>query len=415
MDTNPYEENYMNRRTFGVLAAAGLLAVAGAAPVAAQDGSRTVDIPEGEPLTIATFGVISGPDAVLGQDWLNAVEIAVNDRDGVLLGHDIEIKAQDGLCTVEGGAQAALAIASDPTVVAVVGSACSDETVGGAQAITEAGLTTISPSATRPALTVPERGPEFAGFLRTAHSDAFQGKAVADFALEQGWENVATIHDGSAYAEALVSVFEDEYAAIGGNITRSEAVSKGQTDMGPVLTSIAADGPDALYFPIFTAEGGFIVDQVRDVSGLEEMALIGSDGLFSLDFIEAAGPDVEGMFLSAPNFEAFQAGYADLVEKYVEHTGLDSPLQAFHAHGYDAANILFAAIESVAVENDDGSLSINLAALREAVYATTDFPGVTGSLSCSEFGDCGAPLIAVYEIGADTVNDGKFPPAVIWP
>jgi len=407
----------MNRRSFGVLAAAGLLTVAAITPTSAQDGSRTVAIPEGEPVVIATFGVLSTADAVLGQDWLNAVEVAVNDRDGMLLGHEILLAPQDGLCTVEGGAQAALAIASNPDVVGVIGSACSDETVGGIQAITEAGLTTISPSATRPALTVPERGPEFAGFLRTAHSDAFQGKAVADFALGQGFQNVATIHDGSAYAEALVSVFENEFANIGGTITQSEAVSKGQTDMGPVLTSIAADDPDALYFPIFTAEGGFIVDQIRGVAGLEDIALIGSDGLFSVDFLNAAGPDVDGMFLSAPNFSLFQDSYADLVAKYIEHTGLDSPLQAFHAHGYDAANIMFAAIESVAVENDDGSLSIDLGALRAAVYATTDFQGVTGSLSCSEFGDCGAPLIAVYQIDEATINgDNSITEApVVWP
>ena len=37
--------------------------------------------------------------------------------------------------------------------------------------------------------------------------------------------------------------------------------------------------------------------------------------------------------------------------------------------------------------------------LRDAIYATTDFQGVTGVLSCSESGDCGAPLIAVYQIG----------------
>ena len=137
-------------------------------------------------------------------------------------------------------------------------------------------------------------------------------------------------------------VFEDEFKALGGNITRSEAVSKGQTDMGPVLTSIAADAPDALYFPIFTAEGGFIVDQIRDVAGLEDIALIGSDGLFSMDFLDAAGPDVEGMYLSAPNFGLFQDSYATWSTKYKAHTGLDNPLQAFHAHGYDAANMLFA-------------------------------------------------------------------------
>jgi branched-chain amino acid transport system substrate-binding protein len=382
--------------------------VAGALPAAAQD---VVNIPEGEPINIATFGVLSGGDAVLGQDWLYAVEIAAEDRGGELLGHEITISAQDGLCTVEGGAQAALAITSDPTVVGVIGSACSDETVGGIQAITEAGLTTISPSATRPGLTVPERGAEYAGFLRTAHSDAFQGQAVAEFAQAQGYQNVATIHDGSAYAEALVGVFEDEFTALGGTITTSEAVNKDQTDMNPVLTNIATGSPDAIYFPIFTKEGGFIVDQVRGVAGLEDVALIGSDGLFSLDFVEAAGPNVEGMFLSSPDFSAFQEGYADFVEKYKEHTGLDSPLQAFHAHGYDAANILFNAIESVAVQNDDGSVDIDLAALREAIYATTDHAGITGVLSCSDSGDCGAPLIAVYEIGADTVNDDVWPPS----
>ena len=158
-----------------------------------------------------------------------------------------------------------------PTVVGLIGSACSDETVGGIATITNAGLTTISPSATRPALTVPERAVDYAGFLRTAHSDAFQGRAVAEWAMEQGFAKVATIHDGSAYAEALVGVFRTEFQVLGGVVAEPQAVSKQQTDMSTVLTSIAAEAPDAIYFPIFTAEGGFIVDQVRDVAGLEEV------------------------------------------------------------------------------------------------------------------------------------------------
>ena len=77
--------------------------------------------------------------------------------------------------------------------------------------------------------------------------------------------------------------------------------------------------------------------------------------------------------------------------------------------------MMFAAIEDVAVQNDDGSLSIDLQALRERIYATENFEGVTGTLTCGEFGDCGAPLIAVYQIGADTVNDDVWPPANVWP
>ena len=358
--------------------------------------------------------MLSGPNAVLGQDMVYGIEVAVEDHGGAILGHPIELSVQDELCTVEGGAQAALALASDPTVVGVIGSSCSDATVGGIQTLTEAGLTAISGSATRPSLTEPDRGPEYAGFLRTAWSDAIQGKFVAEFVQSLGLTKAATIHDGSAYAEALVGVFEDEFKALGGEITISEAVSAGQTDMNPVLTNVAQSGPEVIYMPVFTAEGGYLVDQHEGVAGLEDVVLIGSDGLFSQDFVKAAGPSVEGMYLSSPNFSAFQDTYADLVAKYLDLSGLDSPLQAFHAHAYDAASMMLDTVEQVAVENEDGSMSVDLGQLRDALYATTDYPGVTGSLTCTETGDCSAPIIAVYQVGADTIDDGVWPPAVVW-
>lgn len=402
------------RKSLCVAAATGLLATAVAGPALAQD-SKVINIPAGEPITLGVYQVLSGPNAVLGQDMVYGIEVAVDDRGGEILGHEVELNVQDELCTVEGGAQAALALANDPTVVGVIGSSCSDATVGGIQTITESGLTAISGSATRPSLTEPDRGPEFDGFLRTAWSDAVQGKFVAEFvANELGLTRAATIHDGSAYAEALVGVFEDEFAALGGEIVVSEAVSAGQTDMNPVLTNIAAAEPEVIYFPIFTAEGGFIADQYADVAGLEDVVLIGSDGLFSLDFVNAAGPNVEGMYLSSPNFGAMQESYADLVDKYLEISGLDSTLQAFHAHAYDAASIMLDTVADVAVENEDGSLDIDLGQLRDALYATTDYPGVTGTLSCTENGDCSAPIIAVYQIGTDTIEDEVWPPAVVW-
>ena len=351
----------MMRRSLGVIAAAGLLATI-AAPVAAQD-SKVVNIPAGEPVTLGVYQVLSGPNAVLGQDMVYGIEVAVADH-GDILGHEVKLNIQDELCTVEGGAQAALALASDPTVIGVIGSSCSDATVGGIQTLTEAGLSAISGSATRPALTEPTRGPEYAGFLRTAWSDAVQGKYIAEFVQSLGLTKAATIHDGSAYAQALVGVFEEEFTALGGEITISEAVSAGQTDMNPVLTNVAQTAPEVIVFPVFTAEGGYIADQHADVAGLEDVVLIGADGLFSLDFVKAAGPAVEGMYLSSPDYEAFQAGYSDLVAKYLELSGTDSPLQAFHAHAYDAASIMLDAVEQVAVENEDGSMSVDLGALR---------------------------------------------------
>lgn len=409
----------MTRKTLSVLAAAGLLAAAFAAPVSAQEAPEdplgVVTIPPGEPVVIAGWAVLSGADASLGQDWVNSMFIAADDRNNELKGHPIEIITEDALCTPEGGATAAQKLAANPTIVGLIGSSCSDETVGGIATLTNAGLTTISPSNTRPGLTAPDRGPEFAGYLRTAHSDSFQGKAVAEFVFnELGLTKTATIHDGSAYAEALVGVFADEYTTLGGEVVAQEAVQKGQTDMKPVLTSVAAAGPEAIYYPIFTAEGGFMTAQSKEVAGLEDVALIGSDGMFNADMVKGAGAAALGMYLSSPNFSAFQEGYSDLLAKYEAKFGIKPP-SAFHAHGYDASNILLAAIDQVSVEGDDGTLFVPKGALRDAIYATTDFQGVTGVLSCSEFGDCGAPLIAVYQLGQAEV-DGSWPPAApIWP
>jgi branched-chain amino acid transport system substrate-binding protein len=403
----------MMRRSLGVIAATGLLATAVAAPAAAQD-SKVITIPEGEPITLGVYQVLSGANAQLGQDMVWGIKSALAERDGELLGHEIELNIQDELCTAEGGAQAALALANDPTVVGIIGSSCSSATVGGTQTITEAGLTGISGSATANALTQPDRGPEFDGFLRTAFPDDFQAKAVASFILDElGLTRAATVHAGDTYSSGLVDDFKRHFEALGGEITLAEAVSDGQTDMNPVLTNVAASEPEILYFPIFTDEGGFITDQAADVAGLEDVVLMGSDGLFGLDFIAAAGPNSEGMYISGPSQELGEL-YDSMVETYLEISGLDSTLHAFHAHTYDATNIMLNALEQVAQEGDDGSLTIDLDELRSAVYATTDHQGATGILSCSELGDCSSPAIDVFQVTAEQIDDGVWPPPVVW-
>lgn len=407
----------MKLRKLGIIGAAGALAISAVAPVAAQapeDPLGVVSIPAGEPINIGFWGVLSGADGALGTDSLHGVQLAIADRGGKLLDRDIQLSQEDAQCTPEGGANAGQKLAADTTLVGLIGPSCSDEVVGGVAAVTAAGQTTISPSATRPTLTAPDRGPEYAGFLRTAHSDAFQGLAVANWAYETGIRKAATIHDGSAYAEALQQVFADAFKELGGEITVQEAVTKGQTDMHSVLTTIAATSPELIYLPIFTAEAGFIVAQSTEVSGLENVKLAGSDGIFNPDFIKAAGPNVAGFFLSSPDFTKFGPGYADLLAEYKSTFGAD-PTAVFHAHAYDATGILFAAIEKVATTDADGTTYIPKGALRDAIYATTDYAGIIGTLSCSPTGDCGSPAIAIYEVSPDDAANGTIPTVPVWP
>jgi branched-chain amino acid transport system substrate-binding protein len=378
---------------------------------ACTDELGCVDIAAGAPIRIAYMLVVAGADASLGIDSRRGIEIAIEDKKTVM-DHPIELIGEDSGCNAEGGQAAATKLAADKTIVAVIGSSCSSEARPGAPIISQAGLTMVSPSNTAPDLTAP--GTHQAGYLRTAHNDKVQGAVVAQFALEKlGVKTAATIHDGSPYAEGLQGVMADEFKKGGGTITSQSAVAPTDTDMGPVLTNIAADSPELLYYPIFTAAGGFVTRQAKEVSGLEDVILMGSDGLFSPDFLKAAGDAAEGMYLSSPDFSAFGSGYQDFLTKH-EAKFNEAPISAFHAHAYDAANMIFAAVEKVAKQNADGSLQIGRKALRDALFATSGLQGLTGTITCDANGDCADPAIAVYQITAENISGEVMPSQPFW-
>ena len=382
------------------------------AAVCAADEFGCVEIPTGEPIHIVFWGVLSGADGTLGEDSKRGVEIAIDDQGGTLLGHDIQLTTEDGLCTPEGGATAAQKLAADTTIAGLIGPNCTDEVLGGTQTITDAGMTTVSSSATRAGLTVPERGPELAGFLRTAHSDYFQGRMVAEYLYnELGFTKLATVHDGSGYAEALAEVARTHFEELGGTITEggNQAIARTDTDMTTVLTAIAADPPDAIFFPVFIAGAGFLSDQAKDTPGLEDTILMSADGTFSPDYVTAAGASAIGQLISSPDTSKFTAGYQDFLETHRTKYG-EEPLSIFHAHAYDATTLVFAALENVALVGADGTTFIPRSAYRAALYASRDVQGLTGPLNCNEFGDCGAPILAVYEVTAREVG-----PPVVWP
>jgi NitT/TauT family transport system substrate-binding protein len=346
--------------------------------------------------------VIAGPNETLGVDSQTGVEVAIQQK-GELMGHPIELQPEDDGCSAEGGQTAATKIASDPSIVAVVGHSCSSSCTPAATIYNDAGLTMVSPSCTAPALTA--EASHVASFLRTAHNDSVQGRVMAEFVYnELGLRSAATIHDGSPYAEQLQQVFADVFTELGGTITAQEAVNVNDTDMRPVLTSIATGQPEFLYYPIFIAEGGFVTAQAKEIAGLENTVLAGADGMISPAFITAAGEAAEGMYISGPDLGFSGETYEQFLAAYKEILGQE-PVSAFHAHAYDATNMIFAAIEQVAQQDGSGNTVIGRQALRDALYSTSGLVGITGTISCNELGDCADPKIAVNQI-----TNGEYTP-----
>jgi branched-chain amino acid transport system substrate-binding protein len=351
---------------------------------APEDPWGVIEVAPSDPIRVAVNVVTSGAGVdVYGINEQRAAEIAVNDGGGVL-GHDIELVVNDTLCSAEGGQTVASRTVSDPSITAIMGHTCSSSCEPAAPIYEEAHMTMISPSCTAGALTAPDA---VRSFMRTAFNDNFQGKAAAEFAYNTlGARRVATIHDGSPYAVGLVDVFASNFQDMGGEIVAQEAVNVGDTDMRPLLTSIAAQEPDMLYFPIFPAEGGFIAAQSHEVEGLGDVILMGADGIKSDTFIEAAGDSAEGVYASGPATSESSA-YDTFLSAYVDAYG-EEPPAPFAPESYDALNVILKAIEASAVKADDGTLYIGRQALRDAMYNVAPFDGLSGKIQCNDTGDC---------------------------
>lgn len=375
--------------------------------VCAADEFGCIELAEGDPIVLGTALVITGPDETLGLDSQYGAEVARTMRPEIA-GHEVEFNHQDDGCNTEGGTAAARALLSVENIAGVIGTSCSSAGIPAAEILSQEGIMLISSSNTAPSLTAEETHQPF--YARTAHNDSIQGAAMAQFVCEElGLSTAATIHDGSAYADQLAAVFREEFAnQCDGEITAQEAIGPEDTDFSGVLGNIAADSPEFLYYPIFVAAGALVTQQARETAGLENTTLAGSDGIFSPDWLEASGDAAEGVYLSGPDLNFSGDFYeSEFLPAYTEVSGEAEPLSVFHAHAFDAYNILADAIEEVAI-TADGTTYIPRSALRDAVLATENHEGITGSLTCTPTGDCADARISVSQ-----VQNGEF--VRVWP
>jgi branched-chain amino acid transport system substrate-binding protein len=410
------------RGLVGLLAAFALLAGApGAMAVTVgpvTDDIGVVRIPKGAPIQIGGMWVISGADTALGLDEQRGVQIAFKDLGGKVLGHPLKLNTEDDQCNAEGGQTAATKLAANPQTVVVLGPACSSVATPGAPILWQAGIVDICTACTAPALTAANRKPEYAGFARTVFSDAEQGKADAEYIAQVAKaKSIVTIHDGSPYAQQLQQVTADNFKKLGGTVLSQEAIAPTDVDMHPLLTRIASEKPDLVYFPVFTAAAAQILRQAKETPGLEKTTLMGGGSLLSADFIEAAGPSVVGFIIGYPDVspEAMGKGYPKFVEEYKKAFN-EAPISGYHANAYDGAMLAVKAIEKVAKSDAAGNLYIGRKAFRDAVFAIK-FEGISGPIACDAYGECSQfkPSVLQFTSGdPKTFGIGKNPKK-IWP
>ncbi len=362
-------------------------------PYQCTDPAGCVTVGNRESIKIGVLLTMSGQQSAkaAGTDALRGIQLAISDK-GQVFGHSIELVQQDDQCSQSGGQAGAQALAADKQIAGVIGANCSSSSQAAAKILSDAGYVMISPSSTLPSLTDPHARP--VGFLRTAYNDVNQAAAVAEFAFKVlGFKNMATVSDSSDSANQLAVAACQKFTNLGGICSLQVQLVSGQ-DPSAVLQSIAAAKPDIIFLPVNPVVASTVINGLRQ-SGNSGTAWIGYDGLMNRDFIGQTQPNSEGMYFSAP---APVNDPPDFLQKYKNKFG-ENPINSDHLQAYDAAIMLFAAIERVAVpvSSTDNSIAIPRQALRTTLHSLQSMNGLSGHIACQPTGDCAPTDTAIYQ------------------
>ncbi len=350
-----------------------------------------VRIYPGDAIQIGVIQALEGGVANLGQAQIRGLELALAERNGEILGFPVALTIENTGCTAEGGANAALKIIADPDVVAIFGTTCSAAAATAAEIMSKAGLVMVSGNNSAPYLTSKDgrAAPMWqSGFFRTAANEGTAGAVAAEYAyLKLGLRKAATINDGDIYTRGLTESFQTEFIRLGGQVVFDSIVDKGDMDMLPIMRAVAYSEAELLLVSLFQAEAQEILVQTRKMEDLSEIIMIGSGALINNRFLDTAGELAKGMCFISP---ALPTGAAvnKLTAAYEKKYG-EKPGVRYYLTAYDAARLLFHAIEEAAVLEADGSIHIGRQKLRNILYETRGFAGLAWPLDCDQFGDCG--------------------------
>jgi branched-chain amino acid transport system substrate-binding protein len=320
-----------------------------------------------EPIHIGEVEPLTGKEGAFGQSSHHGVQLAVEEINarGGILGRPVVLVTEDNQSKPGDSATITKKLITRDHVIAVINGGTSAQCLESAPVCQNAKIPLVATTATSPQVT--EMGTYV---FRTCFIDPFQGAVLAKFAHDSlHAKRVALLTSvSSTFSVGLSKVFRESFTAAGGEIVGEQKYSEGDKDFRAQLTALRGLNADAIAAMGYYTEGALICRQAREL-GLA-CPLISADGWEAPELIEIGGAAANGAYYSAhyssestaPNVQAF-------VRKYQAHFNGETP-DSLAPLAYDAMLIL-----ADAITRAGGTAG---PALRDALAATKDFPGVTG-------------------------------------
>ena len=339
-----------SRRTLlRVLAVVAALGLVGAA-CQRQDEPTNQDDGEKEQVKIAFFGALSGDYKLLVIHGYQAAQLAFDKANAGEFGElpvEIELVPHDTQGSGDQAAPLVDKVINDDSYVGVIGPAFSGESAAVGDRLDQAGLPFITPSATDDALAT--NG--WTHWFRGVGNNSDQAKPAAAYiqnVIAPSCTFVAS--DGSAYGHGLAAIVETNLSDAGAKVQPEEQVQPGGKDYSALVTKIEGSGCGAVFYGGYSPEAGLIRKQMSE-AGLDDVVLVGGDGIKDDAYLEAAGDASEGSISMCPCvaaadlLEGEESEVAqDFLDSYEEEFGEAPGIYA--AEGWDIANIFIEAFKA---------------------------------------------------------------------
>ena len=399
------------------LVAAGLLAVGILAGCGGGGGGGQSGSGGGESFKIVSDLPLQGANRAQTTTMVNAIELAIQQRDGQVAGLDVEYESLDDATAQAGSwdpakcAENAQTAAQDEAVIGWIGPFNSGCAATQIPTLNEAGLAMVSPANTYIGLTKPGGESDEPdkyyptgqrNYARVIVADDKQGASGAAFMQEEGVESVYVLDDRETYGKGLADQFQQSAEEQGIEILGRDGIDGAAANYRSLMNRIADENPDAIYFGgiIENNAAQIIKDKVGAGMSNEDVLFVGPDGIFVDEILSQAGDAANGIYVTfggLPESELSAEGQ-EFVETY--ESRYDDEIQPYTAYAYEAANVMLDAIERAA---DEAGGVPERQAVVEQVFATQDYEGVLGTWSFDEDGDT-----SLTELSIQTVEDGEF-------
>ncbi len=355
----------------------------------------------GKTVKIGVIAPLSGALTAFGLGIRNGVDLAVRQANEQkrIEGWKIVLAAEDDTAVPDVGANAATKLADDKSVVAVVGTFNSSVAEKVAPILTRQKVTMISPANTNPSLTQGidpnNKARPFDYYFRVTTTDAVQGPFAANYAYnDAGKRNVVVVHDKKTYGQGLALQFKAQFEKLGGKIPAVETVEPEDKDFSAVLSRIKRFNPDLIFYGGEYPAASLLTGQA-DQQGLR-VPLMGGDGIFSGTYIDVAKEAGKGDLATSVGAPTDKLPTAQAFVDAYQAAAYADPYEAYGAYGYDAANVIIAALEKVLT--GEAELDDELREeLRDAVQ-DANIDGVTGKVAFDEYGDTTTRVITVNKV-----------------